>query len=111
MTAAAEMMPDWSQWEGDMMSGEFRLEQFLGAGERSAVFRTRLVSGNGAIKLVAAAGARAERLVEQWSRAAALDHPHVVRVLKVGTWSKAGNSFVYIVTEYAEESLAGVLAQ
>ena len=111
MTAAAEMIPDWSQWEGEMVSGEFRLEQFLGAGEKSAVFRTPLVSGNGAIKLVAAAGARAERLVEQWSRAAALDHPHVVRVLKVGTWSKAGNSFVYVVTEYAEESLAGVLAQ
>src|SRR5207249_154421 len=39
------------------------------------------------------------------------DHPHLVRVLKVGTWTKAGNSFVYIVTEYAEENLAGVLAQ
>jgi hypothetical protein len=88
MSGATEMMPDWKNWEGDLVDGEFLLEQFLRGGEKSGVFRTRFPSGVGAIKLVPAGGVQAERLVERWSQAGALDHPHLIGIVRTGTWVK-----------------------
>ncbi len=109
MAVAARMTPDWTQWAGDVVAGEFPLEQFLGANERGAVFRTKVASGNRAIKLVAALGADADRLLEQWNRAATLSHPHLMRIEKTGRWTKSGISLVFAVMDYGDESLAAVL--
>ena len=109
MSVAVRQTPDWKRWEGDLAGGEFPLEQFLGNGETSAVFRTRLASGDAAIKLVPAAGVPAEQLVERWTRAQALDNPHLIKIVKTGTWTKAGLSLAYLVMEYADENLAEVL--
>ncbi|MGD1096973.1 MAG: N-6 DNA methylase, partial [Bryobacteraceae bacterium] len=103
--------PAWKQWEGDLAGGEFPLEQFLAASENGAVFRTRLTSGDGAIKLVPAGNAQAEELVEQWNRAALLEHPHFIKIVKTGTWANAGVSLAYVVMEYAEENLETVLME
>ncbi len=111
MNAAVEMTPDWRRWEGEIVAGEFPLVQFLGAGERGATFRTRLASGDGAIKLVPAGRVQAEELVERWNRASGLDHPHLIRILKTGTWAKGGVSLAYLVMEYADENLATVLQE
>ena len=104
------MQPDWKNWEGEI-AGEFPLEEFLGAGEQGAVFRTRLLSGEGAIKLVPARDVEAQRLTDQWNRSRALDHPHLIRILQTGTWAKANISVAYVVMEYAEENLAEVIAE
>ena len=109
MSVAVRQTPDWKQWQGDLAGGEFPLGQFLGSGESSAVFRTRLASGDAAIKLVPAAGAQAEELVERWTRIQALDNPHLIKIVKTGTWTKAGSSLAYLVMEYADENLAEVL--
>jgi TonB family protein len=85
------------------------LEQFLGANERGAVFRTRIASGVGAIKLIAATGADADRLLEQWNRAAALSHPHLMRIEKSGRWAKSGMSLVFAAMDFGDENLAAVL--
>jgi hypothetical protein len=111
MNAAVEMTPDWKHWEGDLVGDEFPLEQFLGAGEQGAVFRTRLASGAGAIKLVPAGRAQAEELVERWDRTSRLDHPHLLRILRAGTWVKAGMPLAFVVMEYAEENLGTVLEE
>lgn len=111
MSVAVRQTPDWKQWEGDIAGGEFPLEQFLGSGEKSAVFRTRLTSGNAAIKLVPAAGVQAEELIERWKRAQTLDHPHLIRIVRTGTWANAGLSLAYLVMEYADENLAAVLLE
>jgi TonB family protein len=103
--------PDWRQWEGEIVDGEFPLEEFLGAGAESAVFRTRLPSGDGAIKLVLTGEVHAARLIEQWNRAGALSHPHLIRIFSTGIWTKAGRSLAYLVMEYAEENLASVLLE
>jgi TonB family protein len=109
MAVAARMTPDWKQWVGEIVAGEFPLEQFLGANERGAVFRTQSASGVCAIKLIAATGADADRLVEQWNRAAALSHPHLMRIEKSGRWNKSGMSLVFAVMDYGDENLAAVL--
>jgi TonB family protein len=109
MSVAVRQTPDWKQWEGDLAGGEFPLEQFLGTGEGSAVFRTRLASGDGAIKLVPAAGVQAEELIARWTQAQSLDNPHLLQIVRTGTWMKSGISLAYLVTEYADENLAVVL--
>jgi len=111
MSAAVRTKPDWNQWEGEIVDGEFPLERFLGAGDNGAVFRTRLASGEGAIKLVPAGKAQADELLDRWNRARALDHPHLIRILRTGTWSKAGVLLAYLVMEYADENLATVLLE
>ncbi len=111
MSVAVRQTPDWKRWEGDLAGGEFPLEQFLGNGERSAVFRTRLASSDAAIKLVPAAGVQAEELVARWTRAQALDNPHLIKIVKTGTWTKSGISLAYLVMEYADENLAAVLSE
>jgi TonB family protein len=111
MSVAAGMMPEWKQWEGDIVDGEFPLEQFLGAGEQGAVFRTRLPSGDGAIKLVPAGDVQAAHLVGLWNQARTLEHPHLIRIVNTGIWAKGGMPLAYLVMEYADENLEAVLVQ
>jgi hypothetical protein len=109
MAVAARMTPDWKQWADEIVAGEFPLEQFLGANERGAVFRTTVAAGNRAIKLALASGAEADRLLEQWDRAAALSHPHLMRIEKTGRWTKSNMSLVFAVMDFGDENLASVL--
>lgn len=111
MSVAAESTPDWKQWEAEIVDGQFPLERFLGAGKEGAVFLTHVASGDAAIRLAPAGNGKTNDLVERWSRAASLDHPHLLRILAVGTWIKEGTPLAYVVTEYAEENLATVLAE
>ena len=111
MNAAVGRTPDWKFWEGELVAGEFTLELFLGSAEKGAVFRTLLPSGPAAIKLVPAGPAQAQKLVKRWNRTGALDHPHLIRIARTGTWSKSGMSLAFVVMEYAEENLALVLQE
>jgi len=104
-------MPDWKQCEGELAGGEFPLERYLAGTEASAVFLTRLASGRAVIKLVPAGQPQAGEFVERWNRAAALHHPHLVRIFAAGTGELAGIPLAYFVMEYAEENLAEVLRE
>lgn len=109
MKAAVVRKVDWKQWEGDVAGGEFPLEQFLGSTGGSAVFRTRTLAGEAAIKLVPSS--KPWSLVDEWNRAGALDHPHLLRILKTGTWRKNNVPLAYLVMEYADEQLGTVLEE
>jgi serine/threonine-protein kinase Stk1 len=63
-----------------------------------------------AIKLVLAEAHDTE-LLAQWERAARLSHPHLLRLLHMGSCQANRQTFDYVVTEYAEENLAAVLAE
>jgi hypothetical protein len=104
-------MPDWKQHEGELAGGEFPLERYLAGSEAGAVFLTRFASGRAVVKLVLAGQARAAELGERWNRAAALRHPHLVRIFAAGTWTLAGMPLAYFVMEYAERNLAEVLRE
>src|SRR5579862_5191179 len=111
MSAAAESMLDWRNWEGARAGGEFLLERFVGGSNRSAVFLTGFGSERAAIKLVLASDAQAEDLVERWNRVASLRHPHLLRIHKAGLWVVQGLKVAYLVMEYADEDLATILAE
>lgn len=102
-------MLDWKQFEGELAGGEFPLERYLAGSEGMAVFLTRCASGRAAIKLVLAGQAQGVELAERWHRAAALSHPHLIRIFAAGTWAPAGEPLAYLVMEYGEENLADVL--
>lgn len=104
----------WKDWEGRILHDQFPLESYLGSSESSAVFLTRYGDGAqqaAAIKVVLADSVDREILLPQWERIAALSHPGLVRLFDMGSCQSGGAALLYLVMEYAEESLADVLRQ
>jgi TonB family protein len=91
-------------WEGRVIDGRFPLVQYLGGGERSAVFVTgREDQGpkKAAIKLIFTNAPRA--------MGTELSHPHLLRLFETGRCELDGTELAYLVMEYADENLAQVL--
>jgi len=91
-------------WEGRVIDGRFPLLQYLGGGQRSAVFVTEREDQGprkAAIKLIPADAPPAT--------AAELSHPHLLRLFESGRCELDGAHLAYIVMEYADENLAEVL--
>ena len=102
------------QWVGQTVDGKFRLGDFVGANEHSAVFLTDYQAPGvrkAAIKLVAADSPEAAGLLGRWRHAAELSHPHLIRILAMGRCEFNSTPILYVVTEYADENLAVVLAR
>src|ERR1700749_1304131 len=96
-------------WVGRVVDETFVLREWLGGTERGGVFATELPGGGAekaTIKLIEAEGAEAEERIAGWQAAAGVAHPHLVRMLGTGRCEVGGTSFVYVVTEYADEVLA-----
>jgi eukaryotic-like serine/threonine-protein kinase len=99
---------------GQVIDGKFRLGEFVGGDESSAVFLTDFDSPDVrkvAIKLVRADSPEAEGLLTRWRHAAKLSHPHMIRLLDMGRGELDGSAVLYVVMEYAEENLSAVIAR
>ena len=108
MTEAAK------KWVGQVVDGKFRLGEFVGGNERSAVFLTDFEAPGvrkTAIKLLAADLPEASGLLARWRHAAELSHPHLIRLLKMGRCEFNDTPILYLVMEYADENLSVVLAR
>ena len=108
------MSEAWKKWEGHTVNGEFRLRQYLGGSDDSAVFLTDRGGPQpqkAAIKLVAADPARATLQLSRWALAAQLSHPHLIRLFHSGRCQLGSMGLLFVVMEYAEENLAQVLPQ
>src|ERR1700736_5321650 len=104
----------WTKWEGQVISGVFPLRRFLSASDHSAVFLTEHKAQNlpnAALKLVPVIPALAQALLSQWTTAATLSHPHLIRLLEAGRCQHEGRPFLFIVMEYAEQTLSQILPQ
>jgi hypothetical protein len=104
----------WTRWEGQVVDGVFPLRRLLGCSDRAAVFLTEHKAKNlpdAAIKLVRTDGLGAQAQLKQWKAAAALSHPHLVQLFDVGRWRPGRREFVYVVMEYAEQTLDQILNQ
>jgi serine/threonine protein kinase len=106
-------MPEaWKKWEGQVVNEEFPLLRYLGGSERSAVFLTKRADREPqdvAIKLILANAENPELQVSWWELAAKLSHPHLLRLFQTGHCEIEGTQLLYVVTEYAEESLSQIL--
>jgi serine/threonine protein kinase len=104
----------WTKWESQVVNGAFPLRRYLGRSDHSVVFLTEDSSrnlANAAIKIVPADPVRAEAQLAQWRMIAALSHPHLIQVLNMGSCTLGGHPFLYVVMEYAEQTLAQILPQ
>jgi serine/threonine protein kinase len=102
----------WTEWEGQVVNGIFPLRRFLGGSDHSVVFLTEFKAENlpdAAIKFVPADTLRTEDQLVQWGAAATLSHPHLMRIFDVGRCQLGGRGFLFVVTEYAEQTLAQIL--
>jgi TonB family protein len=99
---------------GQVIDGKYRLGEFVGADEGSSVFLTDYDSPDvrkAAIKLVPEDSPAAEGLLARWRHAAKLFHPHLIRLLEMGRGELDGSAVLYVVIEYADESLSSVIAR
>jgi serine/threonine protein kinase len=102
----------WVGWERQIVNGVYPLRRFLGGSSHSAVFLTEYKGASPsdvAIKLVPADTLETEAQLVQWGTAATLSHPHLVSLFDVGRCQLEGRGFLFVVMEYAEQTLAQVL--
>jgi TonB family protein len=102
----------WPQWQGEVINGVYPLRRLLNGSDHSAVFLTECKAQdipNAAIKFVPAERVLSEVQLSHWRTAASLSHPHLIRLLDAGHCQLGGRPFLFVVMEYAEQTLAQVL--
>jgi hypothetical protein len=103
----------WPEWQGAVINGAYALGRILHGSDHSAVFLTEYPAPGtsvAAIKIVPAERVTLAQLAH-WRTAAALSHPRLVRLLDTGLYQFGGRQFLFVVMEYAEQTLAQVLPQ
>jgi TonB family protein len=101
----------WTRWQGQVINGVYPLGRYLGCSDHSGVFLTKHAArpADVAIKLVPTNRSLAESQLPRWKRAAALAHPHLLRLFECGGCQLDGLPYLYIVMEYADQTLAQLL--
>src|SRR5258708_34672560 len=101
-----KMNEDGKQWECTTLNGEFPLQRYLGASNRSAVFLTELSGTNSrraAIKLIPADWEGAKIQLARLKAAAKLSHPHLLKIHQTGSCELRETKLFDIGLEYADE--------
>lgn len=110
---ASELMSEvWTRWQGYVIRDAFPLGRCLGCSDHSGVFLTKsaaLGPSEVAVKLVPADRALAESQLPRWKRAGRIAHPNLLRLLQWGGCQLDGLPYLYVVMEYADQTLAQVL--
>ena len=106
------MTEDWTKWEGLIIDRVFPLRRYLGKSSHSVVFLTEHTAHDlpdAAIKLIPVDPAMEEAQLSRWRIAAALSHPHLIRIFDSGRCRLGGHPFLFVVMEYAEQTLGQIL--
>ena len=106
------MTQDWKQWEGQVIADAFLLRQYLGGDEDHAVFLTEYgkpAPQKAAIKIVLGPPESTESQLSRWHLASKLSHPNLLRIFSKGAARLGDTPLIYLVMEYADESLAQVI--
>ena len=109
----SELMSEvWTRWQGHVIHDVFPLGRCLGCSDHSGVFLTKsaaLGPSEVAVKLVPTDRALAESQLPRWKRSGGIVHPHLLRLLQWGGCQLDGLPYLYVVMEYADQTLAQVL--
>jgi serine/threonine protein kinase len=106
------MAEGWTKRESQVVNGVFPLRRFLSGSDHSGVFLTEFAAenvANAAIKLIRVDPARAEAQLALWRMAALLAHPNLIRLFDSGRCQLEGRPFLFVVMEYAEQTLSQIL--
>jgi len=103
----------WPKWQSEVINGVYPLRRLLSGSDHSAVFLTECKAQDvsaASIKIVPAERVTLAQL-SHWRMAADLSHPHLIRLLDAGLCQLGGRQFLFVVMEYAEQTLSEVLLQ
>lgn len=103
----------WTRWQGQLINATFPLGRCLGSSDHSGVFLTTSTArgpADVAIKLVPTNRALAELLLPRWKRAGGLAHPNLLPLVQWGGTQLEGLPYLYALMEYADQTLAELLA-
>lgn len=108
------MISEWigSDRVGCVIDGQFPLQRWLGGVEETGVFLTRMGDGqaqNAAIKIIPAAIADGEAVLNQWVGSKRLIHHSLIKLFHAGRCRMDDCDLLYSVTDLADEILAEVL--
>jgi hypothetical protein len=109
-TAAA---PNWSGWVSVVINGVYPLRRLLNGSEHSAVFLTECQGRadlDAAVKIIPIERVTLAQL-SYWKAATGLIHPRLIQLLDAGLCQLGGHQFLFVVMEYAEQTLSQVLRQ
>lgn len=99
---------------GHVIDGRFPLLRQLGESEWSYAFLTILDDGSGqkaAIKIFPFESVDARATLAQWEVARTLSHPHLMPLYHAARIDVEGEDLLYVVTEYADETLSQILPE
>ncbi len=102
----------WDELEGVYLAGEYGLQQYLGSEGEAAFYRTAFGPEQhpAALKLVADEPSTGEEQLALWRKVEELAHPNLLPLLDCGRAEAGGDSFLYAVFEFPDDSLVGALA-
>ena len=95
-----------------VIDGRFPLLHKLGATEWSSAYLTELDDGRAqkaAIKIFPFASVDERATCARWDVARTLSHPHLMPLFHAGRCLVDGKDLLYVVTEYADETLSQIL--
>ena len=105
------LAPDWPEWQGAVINGVYPLRRLLNGSDHSAVFLTECKARevpDAAVKIIPAERVTLAQL-SHWRMAADLSHPHLIQLFDAGLCQLGGRQFLFVVMEYAEQTLGEVL--
>lgn len=111
---ASRAVEGWKHWQGEIVDGKFRLLEYLGGSDHSAVFLTtddQGVARKLVIKLTAEDPETAAFQLARWDLVRKLSHPHLIRLFASGRSRVANTPVLYVVMEYAPEDLSQILPE
>ena len=97
---------------GALINGVYPLLSMLHSSDRSAVFTTEARARGvaaAAIKIVRAAPVLTDLQLRHWRTATARSHPHLLPLFDSGHCQLAGQQYLFVVMEYADQTLAQLL--
>ena len=100
-------------WQDEVINGVYPLLRRLEESGHSTLFLTECQAQDApvaAIKIVPIERVTLAQLA-RWRTASELSHPHLIRLFDAGLCQLGGRQFLFVVMEYAEQTLAQVLLQ
>jgi serine/threonine protein kinase len=102
----------WPEWQGSVINGVYPLQRMLHGSAHGAVFLTDGKAHGlsaAAIKILRTEEVLTDLQLRHWKAAATLSHPQLIRLLDSGHCEFGGHQCLFVVMEYAEQTLAQVL--
>ena len=99
----------WAKWESQIVNGLYPLRRFMGRSNHSVVFQTEFKGQKAAIKLLPEDPSSADVQLALWTRISGLSHPNLMQILDSGRCKLGGHPFLFVVMDYAEQTLAQIL--